>query len=69
VTDWFEKANRMQRDVMRAQKAQFDAAQDMFDPAKFDPARPFDGMQEAGRKAAEANLEAWKAWAEFWGWE
>ena len=25
--------------------------------------------QEAGQKAAEANLAAWKQWSQFWGWK
>ncbi|WP_109806507.1 hypothetical protein [Sphingosinithalassobacter portus] len=78
MTDWFAKATEMQRELyraqqshmetvermMRAQQAQFEDAQKMFDPGK-----QMEEMRKAGEAAAEANLDAWKAWAKFWGWE
>lgn len=63
MTDWFSTAVDMQREILRAQKAQMDAAQKMLDSGK-----QVQAMQNAGQKAVEANLEAWKAWAKFWGW-
>ncbi len=64
MTDWFTLGLDMQRDLMRAQKAQMDAAQKMLDAGR-------DAMkfQQAGQKAAEANLAVWKQWAGMWGWK
>ncbi|QDX25890.1 hypothetical protein FPZ54_07540 [Sphingomonas suaedae] len=62
MSDWFTLATDMQREILRAQKAQMDAAQTMLDAGK-EVAK----LQEAGAKAAEANLSYWKQWAKLWG--
>ena len=64
MSDWFTTAVEMQREILRAQKSQMDAAQKMLDAGK-----QFASVQEAGQKAAEANLAAWKQWSAFWGWK
>ena len=64
MSDFFSTAIEMQREILRAQKAQMDAAQEMLDAGKHMTA-----LQEAGQKAAEANLAAWKQWSSFWGWK
>ncbi|MBO9624598.1 MAG: hypothetical protein J7500_17970 [Sphingomonas sp.] len=64
MSDWFSTALEMQREMLRAQKAQMDAAQKMLDGG-----RELMKFQEAGQKAAEANLAAWKQWAGLWGWK
>lgn len=62
MSDWFTLASDMQREILRAQKAQMDAAQKMLDAGKQVAA-----LQEAGQKAAEANLSYLKQWARLWG--
>jgi hypothetical protein len=64
MSDWFSTAIEMQREILRAQQAQLDAAQKMLDAGK-----QFTSMQQAGQKAAEANMAAWKQWAGLWGWK
>ena len=64
MTDWLSNALDMQREMLRAQKAQIDAAQKMIDAG-----RQMTALQDAGRKAAEANLDLWKQWASLWGWK
>ena len=64
MSDWFSTAIEMQREILRAQKAQLDAAQKMLDAGK-----QMASMQEVGQKAAEANLAAWKQWSSLWGWK
>ncbi|MBA15634.1 MAG: hypothetical protein CMN73_04680 [Sphingomonas sp.] len=78
MTDWFAKATEMQRELwraqqshmetverlMRLQQSQFDSAQKIFDANK-----QMNEMRKAGERAAQANLDAWKSWAKFWGWE
>jgi len=64
MSDWFSSMLDMQRELLRAQKAQIDAAQKMVDAGK-----QMTAMQQAGQKAAEANFAAWKQWAGFWGWK
>jgi hypothetical protein len=64
MSDFFSTAIEMQREILRAQKAQMDAAQKMLDAGKHMTA-----LQEAGQKAAEANLAAWKQWSSLWGWK
>ncbi len=64
MSDWFSTAVEMQREILRAQKAQIDAAQKMLDAGE-----QMTALQQAGQKAAEANLAAWKQWAKFWGWK
>ncbi len=51
MSDWFTLATDMQREILRAQKAQMDAAQTMLDAGK-DVAK----LQEAGVKAAAHRL-------------
>lgn len=64
MSDWFSTAIEMQREILRAQKAQLDAAQKMLDAGK-----QVTALQETGQKVAEANLEAWKRWSKLWGWK
>lgn len=64
MKDWLTLGMEMQRDLLKAQKAQMDAAQKMLDAG-----RDFARLQQAGHKAAEANLDAWKQWAGMWGWK
>jgi len=62
VSDWFSTALDLQREILRAQRSQLDAAERMLDGA-----RQLSAMQEAGKKAAEANYDIWKQWMKFWG--
>ena len=64
MSDWFTTAVEIQREILRAQKAQLDAAGKMLDAG-----REMTKLQEAGQKAAEANLAAWKQWSKLWGWK
>ncbi|MGK6355901.1 hypothetical protein ACMGDH_11845 [Sphingomonas sp. DT-207] len=64
MSDWFSTAVEMQREILRAQRAQLDAAEKMLDAG-----RDFAKLQQAGQKAAEANLVAWKQWTRLWGWK
>jgi hypothetical protein len=62
MSDWFSTALDMQREILRAQRSQLDAAERMLDGA-----RQLSAIQEAGQKAAEANYDIWKQWMKFWG--
>jgi len=62
MSDWFSAALDMQREILRAQRSQLDAAERMLDGA-----RQLSAMQEAGQKAADANYDIWKQWMKFWG--
>lgn len=64
MSDLFSLGLQMQRDLIKAQQAQIDAAQKMLDAG-----RDVMKFQQAGQKAAEANLAAWKQWAGMWGWK
>ena len=64
MSDWFTLATDMQREILRAQKAQLDAAK-----RGLDLGAQIAAAQEVTHKAAEANLKAWKAWAGLWGWK
>jgi hypothetical protein len=64
MKDWLTLGIEMQRDLLKAQKAQMDAAQKMLDAG-----RDAMKLQQAGQKAAEANLAAWKQWSSMWGWK
>ncbi len=64
MSDWFTLGLQVQRDMLKAQQAQMDAAQKLLDAGR-DMAK----LQQAGQKAAEANLAAWKQWAGMWGWK
>ena len=64
MSDWFSAALDMQREILRAQRSQLDAAERMLDGA-----RELTSMQEAGQKAAEANYDIWKQWMKFWGYK
>lgn len=61
MSDWFTLAADMQREAIRAQKAYLGAAQSMVDAG-----RKMTELQQAGQKAAEANLKLWKQWASLW---
>ena len=63
MSDFFSTAAAMQAEIIRAQRAQLDAAQAMLDAGK----QAVD-MQEAVQEAADANRRAWVAWANLWGW-
>lgn len=62
MTDWMTRSLAVQRDLIRAQQAQMDAAQTMLDAG-----RQMAAMQQAGLKAAEANLAMWRQWSAMWG--
>jgi len=62
MSDWFSAALDMQREILRAQRSQLDAAERMLDGA-----RQLSAMQEAGQKAADANYDIWKQWMKLWG--
>lgn len=62
MSDWFTLATDMQREILRAQKAQMEAAQKMLDAGK-----QVTELQQAGQKAAAANLSYWRQWAKLWG--
>ncbi len=64
MSDWFTTALDVQRVMLRAQQAQFEAAQKMLDAGK-----KVTDLQKAGQKAAEANLAAWKQLCSLWGWK
>lgn len=64
MSDWFSTAVEMQREIIRAQQVQLDAAQKMLDAGV-----ELTALQQAGQKAAEANLAAWRQWARLWGWK
>jgi hypothetical protein len=55
MIDWWNTSLKLQRDMLEAQKKSMVAADHLV------------SMQEAGRKAAEANLAAMNAWAKLWG--
>ncbi|MET0246041.1 MAG: hypothetical protein ABW182_04765 [Sphingomonas sp.] len=62
MSDFFPPPIEMQREMLRAPHAQMDVAQKFLDAG-----RQMTAFQEAGQKAAEANLAAWKHWAGLWG--
>lgn len=64
MKDWLTLGVEMQRDLLKAQKAQMDAVQKMLDAG-----RDVMKFQQAGQKAVEANLDAWKQWSSMWGWK
>ncbi len=61
MSDWFSTAIEMQREILRAQQAQLDTAKKLLDTAETRD------MQEVGKQIADAQAEAWTAWARFWG--
>jgi len=61
MSDWFSTAIEMQREILRAQQAQLDAAKKLLDTAEQRD------MTEVGKQVADAQAEAWTAWARFWG--
>ncbi|MBN8808346.1 MAG: hypothetical protein J0I47_08950 [Sphingomonas sp.] len=63
MTDWFSASLKWQQQVVDAQRASLKAGQDATNAAQ-----AFVSMQEAGRKAAEANAAAMKQWLKLWGW-
>ncbi|GAA0727312.1 hypothetical protein [Sphingomonas japonica] len=62
MSDWFSAAVKLQGQMLDAQRQQMAATKKMLDAgeqmAKF---------QEAGTRAAEANMAAWQSWAKLWG--
>lgn len=64
MSDWFTLGLQVQRDLLKAQQAQIDAAQKLLDAG-----RDVMKFQQAGQKAAQANLDAWKQWSSMWGWK
>jgi len=64
MKDWLTLGVEMQRDLLKAQKVQMDAAQKWLDAG-----RDVMKLQQAGQKAAEANLDVWKQWSRMWGWK
>ena len=63
MNDWFSTAMQLQRDLIRVQQAQMDAAR-----AAMKQGETLIAMQDAANKAAKANVEAWHSWAKLWGW-
>ncbi len=61
MSDWFSTAIEMQREILRAQRAQVEAGRQALNTAE-----PLIAVQEATAKAAEANMAAWQAWIQFW---
>lgn len=61
MSDWFSTAIEMQREILRAQQAQLDAAKKLLDTAETRD------LTEVGKQIADAQTEAWTAWARFWG--
>jgi hypothetical protein len=61
MSDWFSTAIEMQREILRAQTAQIEAAQKLLDSAEGRD------LTKIGQQAADAQAEAWTAWARFWG--
>ncbi|MBB5710642.1 hypothetical protein [Sphingomonas xinjiangensis] len=64
MSDWFSTAVEMQREIIQAQQAQMAAAKTMLDAGK-----QMTALQDAGQKAAAANLALWGQWAKLWGWK
>ena len=64
MSDFFSTAIDIQREILRAQQAQMDVAQKMLDAGK-----QIAAAQDVTQQAAEANVNAWKAWAGLWGWK
>lgn len=64
MSDWFSTAVEMQREILRAQQAQIDAAGRMLGAGE-----RMQELQDAGKEAAEAHVRAWRAWARLWGWK
>ncbi len=61
MSDWFSTAVEMQREILRAQQAQIDAAQRLLDGVETSD------LTAIGQQAADAQRAAWTAWARFWG--
>ncbi len=61
MSDWFSTAIEMQREILRAQQAQLDAASKLLDTAEQRD------LTEVGKQIVDAQTEAWTAWARFWG--
>ncbi|KQM95434.1 hypothetical protein ASE70_01615 [Sphingomonas sp. Leaf22] len=61
MSDWFSTAIEMQREILRAQQAQLDAAGKLLDTAEQRD------MTQVGKQIVDAQAEAWTAWARFWG--
>ncbi|KQM88211.1 hypothetical protein ASE67_00100 [Sphingomonas sp. Leaf23] len=61
MSDWFSTAIEMQREILRAQQAQLDAAKKLLDTAEQRD------LTQVGKQIVDAQAEAWTAWARFWG--
>lgn len=62
MSDWFSTAIEMQREILRAQQAQLDAAQKALNTAT-----AATNFQKLGKQAADAQIQAWTSWARLWG--
>lgn len=67
MSDFFSIAVEVQKEIIRAQQAQLDAAQAMLDGG-LDAEAKVAEAKRAATKVAEANARAWTAWANLWGW-
>ena len=64
MTDFVSTAIKLQQEMLRAQRAQLDLAQQMLDAGAKAVA-----TQADAKKALDANTRAWKSWAALWGWK
>lgn len=55
MSDWWAASIKLQKQMLDAHRASLGAGEHLV------------RMQEAGRKAAEANVAALDAWAKLWG--
>ena len=55
MSDWWTASLRAQRQLLDAQRRSLGAADALV------------AMQEAGKRATEANMAAFDAWAKLWG--
>ncbi len=62
MSDFFTTALAFQSEILKAQRAQIDAAQGMLDMG-----RQMLSAGEDGQRSAEANLKAWRSWTALWG--
>lgn len=63
MSDPFSPFIAAQREILRAQEAQIQAAR-----AAIDAAGQAARLQKSGGQALEASTRAWLAWAKLWGW-
>ena len=67
MSDFFSTAVAMQQEIVRAQKAQLEAAQAMADASVAAGEKAME-LQKSAQTVADANAKAWLAWANMWGW-